>query len=96
MTNLKYDEILALLQTPSKKEDGTFAVRDLVVQFGITKNRANHTVRRLFDAGVLEFAGERMEPRLDGKVHPIPTYRLTKPLNETPKGNRTKARKAQG
>lgn len=96
MTNLKYDEILSLLQKPSKKEDGTFAARDLVAQFGVTKNHANRILRRLFDAGALEFAGDRMEPRLDGKVHPVPTYRLTKPINETSKSNRAKARKAQG
>lgn len=96
MTNLKYDQILALLQKPPKKDDGTFAARDLVVKYDISKVHANQIIRRLFDAGALEYAGNRPEPRMDGKVHPIPIYRLTKPLNETSKGNRTKARKTQG
>ena len=91
--NLSYEEVLSLLKQPSKDNDGAFTAQEFAAATSTSKGHANQVLRRLIDAGLVEFAGNRPKPRVDGQMLQFPHYRLIKQNATSPKSNRAKARK---
>lgn len=80
------DALRAALAKPTKRPEGAFTTDELADAIGLPIEKVRKGLKRMMAAGQLE-ALRIPVPCLDGRVLPMPAYRLVKP----PKGRKRAA-----
>lgn len=73
---IEYEEWVKELNSLQRKNDPGKTAREIAEVWGVSQRIAYERLRRLNQMGRVRM-GHRMEPRLDGKLFPMPVYTVS-------------------